>query len=107
MIDSGNYILDEQGNPVKEPDRRRWAEWYEKNDQNRLVALDEVGNAEVSTVFLGIDYSHGRGAPLLYETMIIGGNHDYQRRYSNREEAKVGHNEAVELARKWNNANLT
>jgi hypothetical protein len=56
----------------------------------------------VSTVWLGIDLIadlDGR-APLIYETMIFGGEHDLaQWRYTNRAAAIAGHDQAVALAR--------
>lgn len=68
-----------------------WAEWIEKGD--RLVAKTKVGNvAEVSTVFLGLDHSFGRGLPVLFETMVFGGKLDQQMdRYHTWEEAELGH----------------
>ena len=99
-----NYILDEQGNPVAEPDLLMWARWFDVEHRRRL-ALDKIGEITVSTVFLGVDHNFLRqGAPLLYETMIFGalsewGLDDYQNRYATREEALQGHAEAVALVR--------
>jgi len=100
MMD-GHYVLDENGNPLPEPNIRRWVNWFSRC--NRSVALDKFGNATVSTVFLGLDHSFGYGTePLLYETMIF--DHEefggYQVRYTTREETLKGHAEAVELVRK-------
>ena len=92
------YVLDEQGNPRKTVSLSYWSKWFENSD--RHVAKDYIGCAEVSTVFLGIDHSHGDGEPLLYETMIFGGKHDgYQDRYPTREKALLGHAEAVALVK--------
>jgi len=66
------------------------------------VALDAVGDVEISTVWLGIDHSYqaGVGRPLIFETMIFGGTHDgEQRRYATEEEALAGHVETVERIR--------
>lgn len=92
------YILDNAGNPVPEPDLMRWTLWFQKSD--RHVAQDVVGDALVSTVFLGIDRRHfGGGAPLLFETMIFGGPHDqWHDRYDTREAALEGHKRAVFMA---------
>lgn len=92
-----NYILDEQGKPVREPDILKWAHWFEKAD--RHVAKDKFGKVQVSTVFLGIDHNfHANGPPVLFETMIFGGPHDqYQERYSTKEDAIAGHRKAVAL----------
>jgi hypothetical protein len=95
---NGQYILDGNGKPVIEPDLMTWATWYEAAD--RSVAKDTLSNGtKVSTVFLGLDHSFGFGVPLLWETMIFGGEHDqYQERYASREEAEKGHQRAIELA---------
>ena len=52
----------------------------------------------VSTVFLGLDHNFfGEGPPLLYETMVFGGDlHQYCDRTSTREEAMKAHEEALE-----------
>lgn len=93
------YILDAEGNPVAIADPIVWAKWYE-NIENRIVDHTTFGNIEVSTVFLGLDHSHGIGPVVLWETMIFGGPHDsYCERYSTIEEARRGHAEAVELVR--------
>jgi hypothetical protein len=65
----------------------------------RRVAATEVGEARVSTVFLGLDHNFfGSGPPLLYETLVFGGSMDSEmRRYATRAEALVGHDEVVRL----------
>lgn len=93
-----NYIL-KDGEPVVEPDFLIWAEWN-GNIDNRRVALTEIHDVQISTVFLGIDHSFGGGTPVLFETMIFGGSLDqYQERYHTLEEAMIGHERAVEMAR--------
>ncbi len=53
----------------------------------------------VSTVFLGVDHAYS-GKPITFETMIFGGKYDqYQRRYYTVEQAKQGHQEALELVK--------
>lgn len=97
---NGKYILNEDGSVRLEPDLMVWAEWFET--AKRHVALDELpGGVKVSTVFLGLDHSFGfSGAPILFETMIFGGEHDqYQDRYATREEAIAGHAKALALAK--------
>ena len=93
------YILDDSGNPVFEPDSLKWAKQLGK--VGRHVANDSVGEAVISTVFLGIDHNHSGGRPLLFETMIFGGTYDqYQERYSTRDEAIAGHSKALALIRR-------
>lgn len=94
-----HYIL-KDGIPVQEPDLLTWAIWYEDFD-GRRVANIEIGDVRISTVFLGLDHQWGGGPPLLFETMIFGGEHDdYQERYSTLEEAMAGHARAVALVNK-------
>ncbi len=60
---------------------------------------DQLGDVRVSTLFLSLDHSHvPGGVPILWETMIFGGeHHEYQERYSSYEEAVLGHQRAVGL----------
>ena len=68
----------------------------------RTVAKTTVGNVLVSTVFLIVDHQLGDGPPLLFETMVFGGELDQeQERCSTWEEAEVMHKimcERVEAA---------
>lgn len=67
----------------------------EEHEERRL-AFDQVGEVEVSTVFLGIDHNFAGGEPILWETMVFGGKHnDFQQRYSTKEMAIAGHRAAV------------
>lgn len=96
---SDKYVLDKEGNPVP-ADLMTWANWYETAE--RVVKCDELPNqVRVSTVFLGIDHRFGgEGPPILWETMIFGGDQDsYQDRYTSREDALKGHEEALKLAK--------
>jgi hypothetical protein len=67
----------------------------------RHVRATYVGEAFVSTVFLVFDHSFGfGGAPVLYETMVIGGPlADDGERYTTREAAEAGHDRWVAAAR--------
>jgi hypothetical protein len=98
---SGRYVLNAVGEPVVEPDLFAWARWFERGDEVRRVAETVVGNARVSTVFLGLDHNFSRsGPPLLFETMVFGGDHDeYCDRYATRAEAEAGHAAAVEMVK--------
>ena len=64
------YILDGRM-PVEEADLMKWAEWLEKAD--RKVARNMLHNGDISTVFLGLDHNLGDGPPLLFETLVFGG----------------------------------
>lgn len=78
-----NYIL-EGHKPVKCDDILTWAKWFET--ASRVVKKDtakvtlhgkNVGEIKVSTVFLGIDHNFDdKGDPILFETMVFGGELD-------------------------------
>lgn len=92
---NGQYILNGK-TPVECNDLMEWAKQME--GKNRVVEKSQFGDVKVSTVFLGLDHSFGGGEPLLFETMIFGGEHDqYQDRYSTWDEAAEGHKKACEL----------
>jgi hypothetical protein len=95
---SDRYIL-KDGLPIPEPDLMKWAGWFENADKERRVALTERDGVMVSTVFLSLDHNFvRRGPPLLYETLVRGGDHDGEMdRYSTKEEAVAGHEQMVKL----------
>lgn len=96
---SDKYILVD-GEPVEEPDIYKWAKWFEQGDDVRRIAFTKLEGADVSTVFLGIDHAYSGEKPVLFETMIFGGEHDeYQERYHTLEEAMLGHERAVSMAK--------
>lgn len=77
-----------------------WAEWFEKAKSERHVAVTEIGDCRISTVFLGLDHNWFDGPPLLFESMIFGGAHDGEMdRYGAWEEAEAGHARMVEKAK--------
>lgn len=94
------YILNADGEPEICNDVFAWGRWFEANDAKRVVANDKLPNdVLVSTVFLGLDHAFGHMEPLIYETMIFGGEHDgHQERYSTRAAAEHGHRAALLLA---------
>src|SRR5262245_25848747 len=93
------WVLDDEGKPVPATDTIAWAKWFQT--ANRVVAQTHVKNILVSTVFLAIDHNFGcGGAPILWETMIFGGEHsNFQQRYTSKEDALKGHRKAVALVR--------
>jgi len=103
---SNYYILDEDGKtPVRVYDAVECAQWREANPLSgppNVVGMTKVGDADVSTVFLGLDHNFfGDGsAPILWETMVFGGDMDQnQWRYGSYEDALAGHDRVVaELA---------
>jgi len=71
------------------------------DDGYRRVALDEFDDQRVSTVWLGIDHNFYHGPPVIFETMIFGGEHSGEmRRYPSEGQALQGHREAVNNLRR-------
>lgn len=96
----GLYVLNENDEPEEVYDAIRWARWFEV-PENRIVAVDKVGDVTISTVFLGIDHGFRETpTPILWETAIFGGSMGgTASRYTTRSEAIVGHALAVERVR--------
>lgn len=68
----GQYILDDNGNPVKCNNVLTFAMWLEKSGSQRVVGQHTVGDYFISTVFLGLDHNFSdTGPPILYETMAF------------------------------------
>lgn len=92
------YILNRKGEPEPCADVRKWASWFEYAD--RRVAFDKLPTADVSTVFLGLDHASGTGAPVLWETLVIGGKLDGDtQRYTSKDDAIAGHKATVNRVR--------
>lgn len=98
------YILDEEKNPVRCDDSRKWERWM-GNSENRVVERTNVsGKGYVSTVFLGFEHSlpylekNKNYIPFLFETMVFSGKFNrYSKKHSSYEEAKIGHAETVKM----------
>ena len=74
-----------------------WARKFESGGSRR-VAEDNIGVVRVSTVWIGLNHNWSDGPPLIFETMIFGGDHDeHQERYSTEAQALEGHARAVAL----------
>jgi hypothetical protein len=99
------YILDHERHPVRVDDVLTWGRWLEQTE-NRHVADDHVGEVRVSTVFIGLDHRlYGAGPPLIFETMIFGGELDGTMwRYSTWDDAEAGHAMAVKKVRQSQHA---
>jgi len=98
MHTTDKYILDGK-TPVPIYDLHKWVKWCQKN--SRIVKRTKLLDVLVSTVFLGMDHQFGQGEPILFETMIFGGDHDeFQERYSTWEQAEAGHEAAVKKVKK-------
>jgi len=94
-----HYIL--KGTEIEQVPLMVWAAWFE--DTDHIVAKTGIDDeTKVSTIFLGIDhrFGFGDGPPLLFETMIFGGESNGNTwRYSTRKEAEAGHKKIVESLR--------
>lgn len=99
------YILDGK-KPVPFFDTTKWGlahfhQTVQQSKEDKIIGKDQFGCVSVSTVFLGMDHSFGDGSPVLFETMIFGGEHDqYQERYCTWDEAEKGHQIACDLVNK-------
>lgn len=84
--------FDRQGRPIT------MEQWVAEFGKDRHVAETDLGTlGYVSTVWLGLNHAFGSGPPVIFETMIFGGPMDeYMDRYSTEEEAKSGHEFAVQ-----------
>lgn len=97
---SGQYILNESGKPVPEPDLMKWGTWFQTAD--RQVAVETIGESKVSTIFLGLDHAFGGQQPVLWETMVFGGKLDQaqDRCGGSREQAEAMHARMVKRVQK-------
>lgn len=98
----GGYYILEGKYPKRVDDVVEWAKQFEACD-NRVIEQTKFDNdVMVSTVFLGLDHSYSfsdsNPKPILFETMIFGGDEDgYQERYATWDEAVEGHKAACKL----------
>lgn len=91
-----HLFYDPDGNPITAD---QWSELRENTDLPR-VALTELGDYWVSTVWLGLNQSAWAGEPvMIYETMAFKGNDltgvGDRRIYATRQQAEAGHAEVV------------
>lgn len=90
-----SVFYDIHGAPIS---RDRWVQLFDM--ENRRLGYTRIWGdlvIEVSTVWLGLDHRYSQnGPPLIFETMIFGGDQDGETaRYSTQEDAIRGHNEIV------------
>ena len=67
--------------------------------EGRQIAYTDVGEVRISTVWFGINYRfEDEGAPLIFESMVFGGEFDQTcDRYPNRHAALAGHDQLVTM----------
>lgn len=95
-MSNGRYKLDGH-NPVPCEDLVEWAMDLGNDDIRRVAYTELPDGVQISTVFLGLDHNFsGEGDPVLFETMVFGGEHNHEMvRYTTWEEAEKGHAEMV------------
>jgi len=96
------YMIDEQHNITSTDDINAFAAMFGQQNKLRVVKQESFFNdtVKVSTVFLAIDhrFNSNQGDPILFETMIFGGDHDqYQTRCCTYQQALRMHKKAVKL----------
>jgi hypothetical protein len=77
---------------------REWALFFGSPD--RHVGIDHINGGDIHTVFLGIDHRFrlDRGEPLLFATVIVGGDNDgYLVRTCTWHQAEEAHERACDL----------
>lgn len=97
------YILDENKKPVKCNDhieRHKWIQSLPEDQRTGIGCIVDKWHGDgvsVSTVFLGLDHGWRSEVPVVFETMIFGGERDEDcERYATWEDAKAGHAKIVE-----------
>lgn len=92
------FTLDENDNVVP-VDKYVWLD-LDSVKANRIVKKTEIGEVEVSTIFLGMFFGSEDEVPLVFETVIFGGEFDQSRiRYASKAEALEGHDIFVKVVK--------
>lgn len=98
MLEDSPWV-DKEGRPIPPEE---WGRLHE-DDSYRVIGYTEIpGGSAVSTVWVGINMFFMKPGvqPLIFETMIFGGPLDEQQwRYATERSAKLGHIDAVRMAR--------
>lgn len=93
------WIFDENGEP-KSVGQMEYIRWAFVDENSNALKKTTVGDVEVSTVLLMSPANIFGQPPLIFETMIFGGEHDeYTYRYYTKAEALLGHDQAVQLVK--------
>lgn len=80
-----------EGETVFPSSMLEWAKSMEAPRWNQRTS-NEDSSVTISTTFLGLDHQFGDGPPLIFETLVFGGDYDGEmERYSTIAEAKEGH----------------
>ena len=101
-------IYDKYGNPITMAEFTKLK--FESGEDYHRIGSTDIGPYWVSTVWIGLDHSFGRGPPLIFETMVFpkdqrddpayhGLTDIDTRRYNTLQEAMDGHVEQCLLVR--------
>ncbi len=104
---SDYYLIDDEGRTSRFScyvndrfDARLHSVWAECQRKRKWVAHDDIGDVNVSTIFLGIDHRAGPGPPAMFATKICGGPNDgHNELHPTVDEARAGHKAACEMVR--------
>jgi hypothetical protein len=91
------YILDGK-TPRATADIYEYAEFSAKFSKRIVKKTHFPDGVQVSTIFLTCEAGKRDGMPVLFETMVFGGDHDeYTERYCTWDEAEAGHEATVQM----------
>ena len=102
------YLLDKDKKPYQ-VSAKESLKVYD-DPEMKITKQDRINDhVRVSTVFLSMDHSYSfddegnrieNPTPVLWETMIFGGEHSgYQERYTSHDDALAGHKRALDLVK--------
>jgi hypothetical protein len=103
------FVLDEHGEPRREPDPEAWMRWFEHADRG-VARTSVTPHVTVLTTFRGVNLFEPGLPPRLFETRVFGGVLDGEERQTpTRSEAMAVHTELAEWCRIGNapNAGIT
>lgn len=116
------WILNDNNEPVQEPDLLKWGQWFQHNRERRIIKQEETKFYYVSTVFLALDHNWQGGPPILFETMTFEREHVIKpemkafghvlppmrireevacERWTTWDQAVAGHNATVDRIKEW------
>lgn len=101
-LHSGFYFILKDKKVVVCEDSDEWEKFFKSEE--RIVSKSRIGKFEVSTVFLGVNFSLNKEEPIVFETMIfykrngkiLQSTMDYQTRCSTYEQALQMHRDGCE-----------
>jgi hypothetical protein len=98
----GYYYILKGHEPVEVEDIIEWGEFFKDTNARILARTFITSKIWVSTVFLGLNHNWGCGPPILFETMIFGGqfDEDYQTRAFTWDESLQQHARAISFVEK-------